>query len=120
MIIQSINTTQSTPPVRLVSRDMTAAFADVPMQEVAHQQPSPEQLSKAVDTINKAMQQSNQRVEFSVDPNTKAPVIKMVDTETGKLIRQFPSEEVLLIASSIEDYLSHHQVQQGLLLKQTA
>ncbi len=120
MIIQNINTSMSAQPVRLVSHDMPSVVAKTSTQEVIHQQPTSEQLQKAVDSINKAMQQSNQRVEFSVDPNTKAPVIKMVDTETGKLIRQFPSEEVLSIASSIDDYLNQHQSQQGLFLKQQA
>ncbi|QLQ02359.1 MAG: flagellar protein FlaG [Thiobacillus sp.] len=41
-------------------------------------------------------------------------MVKMVDTSTGQLIRQFPSEETLAISRGIE------QFQQGLLLKQKA
>jgi flagellar protein FlaG len=66
------------------------------------------------------MQHSNQSLEFSVDPNTKTPVVKMTDTETGKVITQFPSEAVLAIAQSIDQYLSQHEAPQGLLLKQKA
>lgn len=80
----------------------------------APQQPSAEELNTAVATLNKAMQQSNQNLEFSVDTDTKKVVVKMVDTSTGKLIRQFPSEETLAISRGIE------QLQQGLLLKQKA
>lgn len=120
MIIQSISSNLGALPIRPVSNDEHVAVPDTSTQIVIHQQPSPEQIKKAVDSINKAMQESNQRVEFSVDPNTKAPIVKMIDTETGKLIRQFPSEEVLAIAQSIDQYLSLHQLQQGLLLKQTA
>ncbi|MBZ0068923.1 MAG: flagellar protein FlaG, partial [Thiobacillus sp.] len=38
----------------------------------------------------------------------------MLDTSTGQLIRQYPSEEALAISRGIE------QFQQGLLLKQKA
>ncbi|MFH1819709.1 MAG: flagellar protein FlaG [Pseudomonadota bacterium] len=77
-------------------------------------QPSAAELKTAVETLNKAMQQSNQNLEFSVDTDTKKVVVKMVDTSTGQLIRQFPSEETLAISRGIE------QFQQGLLLKQKA
>ena len=75
---------------------------------------SAEDLNKAVATLNKAMQQSNQNLEFSVDTDTRKVVVKMVDTSTGQLIRQFPTEETLAISRGIE------QFQQGLLLKQKA
>ena len=73
-----------------------------------------EELNNAVATLNKAMQQSNQNLEFSVDTDTHKVVVKMVDTSTGQLIRQYPTEETLAISRGIE------QLQQGLLLKQKA
>ena len=95
----------STPPVQAVA---VAPVENVPMQ------PSPEQLNSAVAAINKVMQQSNQNLEFSVDTDTHRTVVKMVDTSTGTLIRQFPSEAALAISREIE------QFQQGLLLTQKA
>jgi len=76
------------------------------------QQVSSEQLKKAVDEINRAMQQSNRSLQFSMDAGTV--VVRMTDSETGEVIRQIPSEETLAIARSIGD------IQQGLLLKQKA
>lgn len=84
------------------------------------QPPSPAQLQSAVNKINKALQQSNQSLEFSVDATTKTPVVKMIDTQTGKVIQQYPSQQTLAIAESIDQYLSQHQLQQGTLLKQKA
>lgn len=118
MIIQNVSAGQGAIPVRQFSNDAPAVVADT-SAAVAPQQPSTEQLKSAVANINKAMQQSNQSLEFSVDPNTKTPVVKMMDTETGKVISQFPSEQVIAIAQSIDEYLSQHQLQ-GLLLKQKA
>lgn len=77
-------------------------------------EPSAAQLRNAVDNINKALKQANRNLEFSVDESTNKQVVKLVDTETGDLVRQFPSEELLAISRAID------QIQQGLLLKQEA
>lgn len=83
-------------------------------KQVAEQKSSTAQLQNVVDNINKTLKQSNKNLEFSVDADTKKSVVKLVDTETGDLIRQFPSEEALAISRSID------QIQQGLLLRQQA
>lgn len=75
---------------------------------------SAEELHVAVSAINQAMQASNRSIEFSVDRDTRRTVVKMVDTSTGELIRQFPTETALAIARSID------QFQQGLLLARKA
>ncbi len=77
-------------------------------------EPSAAQLQNAVDNINKALKQENRNLEFSVDEITKKTVFQLKDTETGDVIRQYPTEEMLAISRSID------QIQQGLLLKQKA
>ena len=74
----------------------------------------PEALDNAVAVINQAMKDSNQTLRFSVDTDTQRTVVKMVDTSTGELIRQFPSDATLAISRGIAEF------QQGLLLKQKA
>lgn len=115
MIIQTSNL----PLNQAIQPDMRAhgaapvkVVADTPSTEP--QQASVEELKSAVAAINQAMQQSNQALEFSVDTDTEQTVVRMVDTSTGELIRQYPSEATLAIARGIE------QFQQGLLLTQKA
>jgi flagellar protein FlaG len=60
------------------------------------------------------MQQAGRNLEFSVDTDSHRTVVKMMDTSTGELIRQFPTESTLAISRGID------QFQQGLLLKQDA
>lgn len=126
MIIQNISTMAQTAqgPGRFASEapvpvsvpiELPSASKVAPKETV--QQPNAAQLQHVLDSLNKSMQQSNRSMAFSVDANTKRLVVKLTDTETGQLIRQFPSEEVLAIAQSIDQYLSQHQ---GLLLKQKA
>lgn len=77
-------------------------------------EPSAAQLRSAMDSINKTLKQANRSLEFSVDESTNKRVVKLVDTDTGDLVRQFPSEELLAISRAID------QIRQGLLLKQEA
>lgn len=126
MIIQNINPGQGTlSDTRLVSNDVPAVVAAASIKTkrvvqtagVIPQRPASEQLKNVVNVINMALQQSNQNLAFSLDPNTDKLIVRMVDTETGQLIRQFPSEAVLAIARSIDQF---QQFQQGLLIKQKA
>lgn len=130
MIIQNVGGSPGTLPTQPASSGGPAIAVPVTLAPVASaanppvqsssQPPSPAQLQSAVNKINKALQQSNQSLEFSVDANTKTPIVKMVDTQTGKVIQQYPSEQTLAIAESIDQYLSQHQLQQGTLLRQKA
>jgi len=130
MLIQNVNNmAQASPPVRLAGNGTPDAVVVAPSnvetkpavtvervaaEKAAEQQPSAAQLQNMVDNINQAMKQSNKNLEFSVDADTRKPIVKLVDTETGDIIRQFPSEEALAISRAID------QFQQGLLLKQEA
>lgn len=124
MLIQNVNNAAQTPQsARFASDGASNAVAIASnaeaqsggtVEQVAFRQPSSQQLQNAVDSINQAMRQTNQNLVFSVDPSTKKPVVKMVDTQTGDLIRQFPSEETLAIARSIDQFLQR----QGLLFNQ--
>ena len=126
MIIQNSTTpSQAALPVRRVSDDTTKvtspstgaipASSDYTLKANAQPKPtSAEQLKTAVVDINKAMRQSNRSLEFSVDSGTKIPMVKLVDSDTGQLIRQIPSEETLAIARSIDHF------QRGLLLSHLA
>lgn len=118
IIPNSPNTSQ---PVRSDVRANGAApvraerkAAPTPPAPNAPPQASTAELKSAVATINQAMRQSNRNLEFSVDTDTRQTVVKMVDTSTGELIRQFPTEQALAISRSIEHF------QQGLLLTQKA
>lgn len=93
---------------------VTPELPQTAAKPVAEQQLSSEQLKSAVDNINKSLKQANKNLEFSVDESTKKQMFKLKDSETGDVIRQYPTEEMLAISRAID------QVQQGLLLKQEA
>lgn len=115
MIIQTTpHLTQAVQPGARASGAAPARAVADPPAPSAPPQPSVKELKLAVDTINQSMQQSNLNLQFSVDNSSQKTVVKMVDTSTGELIRQFPTEATLAISQQIE------QFQQGLLLTQQA
>lgn len=115
MIIQNTSPISQAvqPDVRTIASAPVPAVASAPDQN-ATPQPSIDALNSAVATINTAIQQSNKNLEFQVDTSSHAVIVRMMDTSTGTLIRQFPSEATLAISRDIE------QFQQGLLFTHKA
>jgi flagellar protein FlaG len=57
-------------------------------------------VSAAVQTVNEAgYAGAGREVTFSVDQATKQPVIKVIDTSTKEVLRQWPPEYLLQIAA---------------------
>jgi len=77
------------------------------------------EVRQAVSEINEIVQSVQRDLSFNMDEDSGKTVIKVVDTESGELIRQIPSEEVLAIASQLrefqEDAVSQNEIGQGLL-----
>lgn len=81
--------------------------------------PTPEQAQAAVDNINRVLKKGDSGLEFSVDKQTNRTVFKLVETQTGEVIRQYPTEDLLAIARAI-DQMEQQAKHQGLLLSQKA
>ena len=82
----------------------TAAVAQVSEQDEFQnnqQQPSNEQIRKAVEDINKKANYSD--VQFGIHEGTNRVTIKIVDRETKKVIKELPPEKTLdMIAKAWE------------------
>lgn len=74
-----------------------------------------DQVKSAVENVNQVVRNMphGSNIEFTVDKDTKISVIKVMDKVTGDVIRQFPTEEILSIAKSIDTL-------QGLIIRQKA
>ena len=129
MLIQSTNSVPM--PNRGMATEGTASIASAPTptkiavadaqagNQVERQKgekgdPTATQLKNAVDKINQSMREINSNLQFSVDEDTQKMVVKVVESQTGKVIKQFPSEEALAIAKAIDRF------QRGLLVQQKA
>lgn len=115
MNIQSVSASlppQSNPEASVVSR--ASGFVAPTQDKAAPAQPvSPEQLKAAVNSVREYIQPFNNNLEFSINDDTQQIVVKVVDSATQEVIRQIPSEEMLVIAKALDSI-------KGLLFKQTA
>lgn len=68
-------------------------------QEVAEQN---SKVKEAVDVANNFMRTLSQNLEFSIDKDTSKTVVKVIDTTTNEVVKQFPSQEMLDIARALD------------------
>lgn len=90
----------------------------VQIQQAAKQpdqvEASRQQIEEAVKAINDFIKPLlNNSLQFNIDDDTGKTVVKVVDTATNEIIRQFPSEEMLAIAKALNQM-------KGLLIHQKA
>ena len=81
-------------------------------ESVATQQVSKEELDTAVNHLNQYISSAVSSIEFSVDEDSGRTLVKVVDTETRKVLRQIPNAEVLALSKTLDRV-------EGLLIKHT-
>jgi flagellar protein FlaG len=87
---------------------VSAAVPEPPRQQQS------EQVQKAVESLKQLVETvAPNSLAFSIDDSTGKTIVSITDTETGEMIRQIPSEEMLEIARSLDKV-------QGILLRQKA
>ena len=64
---------------------------------------SREKLSESIQQLNDQLQKFNRDLQFVADEATGKRVIKVIDSNTGALIRQIPPEEILRIMQNIDN-----------------
>ncbi|HOO46924.1 MAG TPA: flagellar protein FlaG [Deltaproteobacteria bacterium] len=63
---------------------------------------SADMIRKAVETINTQLEIMNRSIQFSIDERSHDIVVKVVDKESGEVIRQVPPENVLRLREHME------------------
>ena len=106
-VISSITATQP-PPVRggTATGAQLPAIPAVPPRlagaPTATKVPSPEQIAQAIETANKALKANSSNLEFVQDESTGKTIIRILDSATRQVIRQYPTEEMLAIARNVD------------------
>lgn len=72
-------------------------------QKAGPQELNRAELDKAVKQLNDYVQNLQRDLQFSIDKGSGRTIIKVIDSETKEIIRQFPSEEILKAAQHIQD-----------------
>ncbi len=117
-VVNTVAPRQEVKPERDDSAELRQAQSKVAQelaQEAARtaQQNNPKAVTEAVNAINAQVQRVAQNLKFSVDQESGRTVVKVVEGESGKVIRQIPSEEALAISESLDKM-------QGLIIERKA
>jgi flagellar protein FlaG len=76
---------------------------------------SAEQIETAVSQLNEFVQSNTRQLNFSVDEGSNKQVVRVTDAESGKIIRQIPSEEILRLSERLQDFQTEVGTAVGLL-----
>ncbi len=71
------------------------------------------EIRQAIDAANASLKQVASDLEFAMDSATGKTVLRVIDTGTRQILRQFPSEEMLAIGRALDRF-------HGLLIRQKA
>ena len=72
-------------------------------EEVLPQKLSNDEAVALAERLNEFLDIKQRNLSFSVDKESNSTIIKVHDSETQEVIRQFPSEEAVELAKHLED-----------------
>lgn len=72
-------------------------------RDAADQNVSPEELKRVVVQANAFIQSVQRNLEFSVDQDTHTMVMKVVDRDSGEVVRQIPPEQALSMLKQLNE-----------------
>lgn len=61
------------------------------------------ELEKAIKDIQEFVQSTQRQLNFSINDSTGQVVVKVIATDSGKVVRQLPSEAASKLAQSLSD-----------------
>lgn len=98
------NNSEVNPSSRSVSRLQSPENANVSADNAdneSNEGSSIQDIEVAVGEVRDFVQSQQRNLDFSFNSESNQPVVQVTDTETGELIRQIPSEEVLALSDRI-------------------
>jgi flagellar protein FlaG len=72
-------------------------------REGLHVSVGEEQLIKAIDRVNKAIEGTGTTLEFSIHEKTKEIMVKVLNKDNGEVIREIPSEKTLDFVAKLRE-----------------
>jgi flagellar protein FlaG len=101
------------PPSVTADGGVSAGAPAEPSVAVVPPPPSRAEVQAAVDRANASLSTMDHALEFTIDPDTRAVVVRLIDRQDNRVLRQVPSPEMLAIAKALDRM-------QGMLLQSRA
>lgn len=100
------------PPESLHHEKVTAPHSGKTSLHREAAMPSAEDLQASVDNLNRFSQTLNRRLKFTINRDLERVVVKVIDSNTDKVIKEIPPEAIQRLYARIRDAL-------GLLFDET-
>ncbi|AGH45805.1 flagellar protein FlaG [Paraglaciecola psychrophila] len=100
---------------QLETKDLSESADTSEIKEQVPIEVSSGQIDTAVSQLNDFVQSNSRQLNFSVDEGSNKQVVKVTDSESGEIIRQIPSEEILRISERLQDLQTEVGTAVGLL-----
>jgi flagellar protein FlaG len=106
-------TSQASPAAAQVAKE-AAVKAETPAAKVKLQAPEKvdlgfnpqemrENIQEAIDRLNQQLKANGRDLSFQMDEEINRPIITVRNIETGEVVRQIPSEEIIRMAHTLEE-----------------
>ena len=106
-------TAQASPAAVQVAKD-AAVKVETPAAKVKLQAPEKvdlgfnpqemrENIQEAIDRLNQQLKANGRDLSFQMDEEINRPIITVRNIETGEVVRQIPSEEIIRMAHTLEE-----------------
>ncbi len=106
-------TAQASPAAVQVAKE-AAVKAETPAAKVKLQAPEKvdlgfnpqemrENIQEAIDRLNQQLKANGRDLSFQMDEEINRPIITVRNIETGEVVRQIPSEEIIRMAHTLEE-----------------
>lgn len=93
------------PPSALAGLDKIEDLGLKKTEDRKTQKVSDEDLTRAVDVLNKTSSVYDRGIRFSVDEETGRRVVSIINRETDEVVRTIPSEEMLDLVAAIHNLM---------------
>jgi len=99
-IVDGRNTVAPSENVRSVEK---TAGQGKKTEEASGKEVKHSEVKKAVSDLNSALESINVKREFSIDESINEVVVKIIDSDEKKVIRQIPTEETIRLSQNIRE-----------------
>lgn len=118
MITQSNAASSATTATKAVNASSPSAYETGNSVQKDSRPLSPGELNAAVSKVADYVQSVQRNLNFWVDEASGETVVKVIDSNSDEVIRQFPSEEMLTLARRLDE-LSSEDIK-GILVESKA
>ena len=69
--------------------------------------PEPQDVSEAMEKLNARFAPHRMEAQYSIDEHTKDIIIKIVNADSGEVVRQIPTESALRLVAALRSSAPH-------------